>query len=61
MYSFLSFSFFTRCSSTLEVVMRRQSMSRKQSKRQFRRGAERVHSKNRMTNNPNVMRGGIRL
>lgn len=39
--------------------MRRTRMNRRSSKRAFRRGVERQHSKNRM--NPYTMRGGIRL
>jgi len=39
--------------------MRRQKMSRRSSRKAFRRGANKVHSKNKMTNY--FMRGGIRL
>lgn len=39
--------------------MRRRKMSRKSSKRAFRNGANKRHSKNRMDNL--MMRGGIRL
>jgi len=39
--------------------MRRKPMSRRSSRKQFRRGAMRVHSKNRM--DALSMRGGIRL
>ncbi len=39
--------------------MKRQRMSRKSSRRTFRRGANKSHSKNRM--NAFYMRGGIRL
>ena len=38
--------------------MRRKRMSRRNSRRQFKRGARRVHKKNRRTR---PMRGGIRL
>lgn len=44
--------------------MKRRSMTRRQSKRDFRRGASRSHVLNDMNNyrmNHNVMRGGIRL
>lgn len=40
--------------------MRRAKMSRKQSKKQFKRGAKRVHPKNNVGAG-NAMRGGIRL
>lgn len=39
--------------------MRRKSMSRKSSRKTFRRGANRSHSRNRMDSY--FMRGGIRL
>jgi len=39
--------------------MRRQRMSKKKSRRTFRRGANKSHSKNKM--NTHYMRGGIRL
>jgi len=39
--------------------MRRQRMSRKSSRKTFRRGANKSNGKNRMTNY--FMRGGIRL
>lgn len=39
--------------------MKRQSMSRRSSRKTFRRGAKRTHSKNKM--NSVFMRGGIRL
>lgn len=38
--------------------MRRSRMSRRSSRKQFKRGAKRVHSKNRVSR---PMRGGIRL
>lgn len=37
----------------------RKSLSRKSSKKIFRKGANRIHKKNKITANP--MRGGIRL
>jgi len=39
--------------------MRRKSMSRKSSRKQFKRGAKRVHARNGVSARP--MRGGIRL
>jgi len=39
--------------------MRRSKMSRGSSRKQFKRGAKRVHGKNRVSARP--MRGGIRL
>ncbi len=39
--------------------MRRQRMSKRNSRKTFRRGANRTHSKNRVQNY--FMRGGIRL
>ncbi len=39
--------------------MRRQKMSRRSSRKTFRRGANKSHSRNRM--NGQWMRGGIRL
>ena len=39
--------------------MRRQKMSRRSSRKTFKKGANREHSKNRM--NSYYMRGGIRL
>ncbi len=39
--------------------MKRQRMNRKRSRKTFRKGANRVHSKNRM--DAYFMRGGIRL
>lgn len=41
--------------------MRRSRMSKKQSRKQFKRGAKRVHKKNRIGGAGVVMRGGIRL
>lgn len=40
--------------------MRRAKMSRKASRKQFKRGAKRVHHKNHVRGG-NAMRGGIRL
>ena len=42
------------------MAFKRRSINRKQSRRQFSRGADRIHKKNFLTNS-GVSRGGIRF